>query len=42
VQARRLLPDGTYERLSPVSGEEPVNSQAILCDEGPRAWHFED
>ncbi len=41
VQARRLLPDGTYERLSPGPGEEPVSSQ-VLLSERPRAWHFED
>jgi polyphosphate kinase len=43
VQARQLMPDGTYERLSPGAGKEAVNSQAILCsEEGPRPWHFED
>ncbi len=41
VQARRLLPDATYERLSPGDGEEPLSSQARLC-EGGRAWHLED
>jgi len=41
VQARRLLPDGTYERLSPRPGEEGVNSQELLCA-GSRAWHLED
>jgi polyphosphate kinase len=41
VQARRLLPDTTYERLSPGVGEEPRSSQAHLC-EGDRAWHLED
>jgi polyphosphate kinase len=41
VQARRLLPDATYERLSPGAGEEPLSSQALLC-EGGRPWHLED
>ncbi len=27
VKARRLLPDGTYERLRPKDSEEPLNSQ---------------
>jgi hypothetical protein len=27
VKARRLHPDGTWERLSPGEGEEPLNSQ---------------
>lgn len=27
VQARRLLPDGTYERKQPAHGEAAVNSQ---------------
>jgi polyphosphate kinase len=30
VQARRLLPDGRYERLRPKPGEEAVSSQAWL------------
>ena len=28
--ARRLQPDGTYQRLAPAAGERPVNSQAYL------------
>jgi len=30
VKARRLLPDGTYERVSPKEGEKVINSQAWL------------
>lgn len=30
VQARRLLPDGTYERKQPTEGEAVVNSQDWL------------
>lgn len=30
VKARRLLPDGTYERVTPKEGEEVINSQAWL------------
>jgi polyphosphate kinase len=30
VKARRLLPDGTYERVKPKSGEEVIDSQAWL------------
>jgi polyphosphate kinase len=32
VQARRLLPDGTYERVHPASGEAVVNSQQWLLE----------
>jgi polyphosphate kinase len=31
-QARRLLPDGTYERVQPQSGEPELNSQAWLIE----------
>ncbi len=30
VKARRLLPDGTYERVTPKDGEKIINSQAWL------------
>jgi polyphosphate kinase len=30
VKARRLLPDGTYERVTPKEGEKVINSQAWL------------
>jgi polyphosphate kinase len=30
VQARRMLPDGTYERLRPKDGEAPFDAQAAL------------
>jgi polyphosphate kinase len=40
VQARLLLPDGSYERLRPGDGETPVNAQlAFLSEPGP--WHHE-
>ena len=32
VQARRLLADGTYERVRPASGEAAINSQQWLMD----------
>ena len=32
VQARRLLPDGTYERIRAATGEADVNSQQWLLD----------
>ena len=32
VQARRLLADGTYERLQPAAGEVALNSQQWLLD----------
>ena len=30
VQARRLLPDGSYDRLSAQSGDTPLSSQSWL------------
>lgn len=38
VQARLLLPDGSYGRLSPGDGEEAVDSQATFLAE-PASWH---
>jgi polyphosphate kinase len=32
VQARRMLPDGTYERLKPHAKESPIDSQAWLLE----------
>ncbi|MGB4067831.1 MAG: polyphosphate kinase 1 [Nitrospira sp.] len=32
VQARRLLPDGTYERIHPATGEAAINSQQWLLE----------
>ncbi|MDP8947610.1 MAG: polyphosphate kinase 1 [Actinomycetota bacterium] len=34
VNAWELEPDGSFERLHPGEGEEPVDSQAILLEEG--------
>ena len=34
VQARRLLPDGTYERIQPTDGEAAVNSQEWFVTHG--------
>jgi polyphosphate kinase len=36
VQARRLLANGTYERMQPATGEATVNSQQWLLDH----WKF--
>src|SRR5208282_3413186 len=38
VKARRLLPDGTYERVRPLPGEEIIDSQRWLI-ENRGAWH---
>ena len=32
AQARRLLPDGSYERLAPAPGEQPFNSQIWMLE----------
>ncbi len=40
VKARRLLPDGTYERVQPAEGEAPLNSQEWLLENGGR-WRQE-
>ena len=36
VRARRMRPDGTYERATPAPGEPAVDSQAVLLAERPR------
>jgi polyphosphate kinase len=41
VQARRLLPDGTYERVRPAPDEAPVNSQLWML-ENRGIWNGED
>ncbi len=33
VKARRLRPDGSYERLRPIGNAEPVNSQELLISQ---------
>jgi polyphosphate kinase len=38
VKARRLLPDGTYEKVRPLLGEEIIDSQRWLI-ENRGAWH---
>ena len=38
VKARRLLPDGTYERVKPLLGEEIIDSQLWLIN-NRGAWH---
>ncbi len=38
VKAKRLLPDGTYERVLPREGEKPLNSQVWLL-EHRGIWH---
>jgi hypothetical protein len=35
VRARRMRPDGSYERLSPREGEPAVDSQASLLAPAP-------
>src|SRR5919106_4737189 len=37
VQARRLLPDGAYERLHPLNGEAAINSQDYFLAGGWRS-----
>ena len=41
VQARRLLPDGSYERVRPRADESPLNSQLWMV-EHRGAWHSEE
>lgn len=38
VKSRRLLPDGTYERVKPKEGEQKINSQQWLID-NRGIWH---
>jgi polyphosphate kinase len=38
VKARRLLPDGTYQRVTPKEGEEVINSQSWLI-QNRGIWH---
>ena len=38
TQARLLLPDGSYERLEPGSGEKAIDSQLRLLS-SPASWH---
>jgi len=38
VKARRLLPDGTYQRVTPKEGEEVINSQFWLI-QNRGIWH---
>jgi polyphosphate kinase len=41
VKARRLLPDGSYQRVQPAEGETPLNSQEqMLASAG--AWRLEE
>jgi polyphosphate kinase len=41
VKARRMLPDGTYERVEPKKGEPKINSQQWLI-EHRGIWHGEE
>jgi len=41
LQLHRLRQDGSFERLAPVDGETPLNSQERLL-ERPGAWHLDD
>jgi polyphosphate kinase len=41
AKARRLLADGSYERVPPREGEKPFNSQEFLLKHGG-AWRLED
>ena len=38
VKARRMLPDGSYERVKPAENEEPLNSQAWMI-KNRGVWH---
>jgi polyphosphate kinase len=41
LQSRRLLPDGTYERVEVESDEPPLSSQEWLLAQAG-SWHFDD
>ncbi len=41
MQARRLLPDGTYERIQPAEGELELDSQLWMV-EHRGLWNEED
>lgn len=41
VKARRMLPDGSYERVQPEEGEAPMNSQLWMIEHRD-FWNLED
>ena len=41
VKARRMLPDGTYDRVQPQPGEELIDAQQ-WCLDHRGIWHAED
>jgi len=41
VKARKMMPDGTYQRVTPAEGEEPLNSQQWLI-ENRGIWHHSE
>jgi polyphosphate kinase len=42
VKARRLMPDGSYERIKPKGDQPPVNSQAWLISHRPLHPHLDE
>jgi polyphosphate kinase len=42
VKARRLLPDGSYERIKPKGDQPIINSQTWLISHRPRHPYIED
>ena len=38
VKARELMPDGSWKRVKPIEGKEPINSQQWLIDHKGE-WH---